>query len=266
MRTRHLLLALAVATAACGGQASAPGSAPRGPDPAVAPAGATPGAGAASPAGTTAGGASTEDAREPRDRGPAPEPALREVRIPAGTRLPIELLSAVASDTSRVEDPVRARLRRALVIDGIEVLPAGSTLVGSVTEVRRPGRIKGRAHVAFRFHTIEPAKGGERLAIRTAPVARLGPASKRRDAAMIGLPAAGGAVIGAIVGGGDGAAKGAAIGGAAGAGAVLATRGKDVRIDPGTRFVVRLAAPVTVRVPAGGARTAGGSERAGHSR
>lgn len=250
MRTRHLLLALALAAAACGGQTSAPGSAARGPHPAAAPAGVTPGAGAADPAGTTAAGASAQNARRPLDRELARKPELRAVVVPAGTRLPVELLTAVASDASRVEDPVRARLRRTVVIGGIEVLPAGSTLVGSVTDVRRPGRIEERGRVAFRFHTIELGGGAERLAIRTAPVARRAPATTRRDAAMIGLPAAGGAVIGAILGGGGGAAKGAAVGGAAGTGVVLATRGKEVRIEPGARLVIRLTAPVTVRVPA----------------
>lgn len=48
---------------------------------------------------------------------------------------------------------------------------------------------------------------------------------------------------------GYGAAKGAAIGGAAGTGVVLSTRGKEVRLDPGTNLSVRLAAPVTIRVP-----------------
>lgn len=241
MRTRVLFLALAVATAACGGG--------RSPAPAGPPADASP---ASRPAGVTAGVQSAEpgvqNAREPAGARIAREPEYREVTIPANTRLPLELVTTIASDASRVEDPVRARLRRAIAIDGVEVVPAGSTLVGSVTEVRRPGRVKGRGRVAFQFHTIETV-GGERLAIRTGQIARLAPATRRRDAAMVGLPAAGGAVVGAIVGGGDGAAKGAAIGGAAGTGAVLATRGKDVRLAPGARLVVRLAAPVTVRVP-----------------
>jgi hypothetical protein len=67
---------------------------------------------------------------------------------------------------------------------------------------------------------------------------------------MIGGGAVGGAIIGGIMGGGSGAAKGATIGGAAGTGVVLSTRGKEVRLGPGARVSVRLAAPLTVRVPA----------------
>jgi hypothetical protein len=56
-------------------------------------------------------------------------------------------------------------------------------------------------------------------------------------------------VIGGIIGGGGGATKGAANGGAAGTGAVLATRGEEVRLGAGTPVSVKLTAPLTVRVP-----------------
>jgi hypothetical protein len=180
----------------------------------------------------------------------APAPVeYRELTIPAGTVLPVELQSTVASDTSQVEDAVRARLRRAIVIDGTTALPAGSTLGGSVTEATRSGRVKGRARVGFRFTTIQPSGGDESLRIRTTAIARTASATKKQDAAKIGIPAAGGAIIGGIVGGGDGAAKGAAIGGAAGTGVVLSTRGKEIRFGPGADFSVKLLQPITVRVP-----------------
>lgn len=178
-----------------------------------------------------------------------PEPAYREVTIPAGTVLPVTLATSVGSDTSRVEDPVRATLRRAVSIKGVEALPAGTALTGHVTSAQRSARVKGRAQVAFRFTRLDVPGDGGAVQIRTASVARTAEATKKRDAATIGGGAVGGAIIGGIVGGGDGAAKGAAIGGAAGTGAVLATRGREVRMASGTQLSVRLSAPVTVRVP-----------------
>lgn len=175
------------------------------------------------------------------------EPEYKEVTLPAGTALPVELQTTVSSDTSNVEDPVRGTLRRALVVDGLEVLPAGSTVSGVVTDATRSGRVKGRAHVAFRFDSLRARD--ERLDIRTASIGRTAPATKKQDAAKIGIGAGAGAVIGGIVGGGDGAAKGAAIGGAGGTGVVLATRGKEVTVPAGSDLSVKLAAPVTVRVP-----------------
>jgi outer membrane lipoprotein SlyB len=176
-------------------------------------------------------------------------PEYREVTIPAGTVLPVELQTAVGSDTSNVEDAVRGTLRRAVTVGGVEALPAGTTLHGLVTAAERSGRVKGRARIALRFTRLASPHDAERVAISTGTIARLAEATKKQDAAKIGGGAAGGAIIGGILGGGDGAAKGAAIGGAAGTGVVLSTRGKEVRLGPGADLSVRLQAPVTVRVP-----------------
>ena len=173
-------------------------------------------------------------------------PTYREVTLPAGTTLPLELKSAVASDTSNVEDVVRATLRRAITIGGQQVLPAGAEVVGAVTSAERSGRVKGRARVAFRFTSLEHA--GDRYDIRTDSIARLAPATKGEDATKIGVGAGAGAAIGAVLGGGSGAAKGAAIGGAGGTGVVLATRGKEVRLAPGTTVNTKLTSPLTIRV------------------
>jgi hypothetical protein len=175
-------------------------------------------------------------------------PEYREVTLPAGTVLPVELTTAVSSDASHVEDAVRGTLRRAVTIDGVQALPAGTAVSGVVTAVERSGRVKGRAQVAFRFSTVDPPGDAERLSMRTDTIARAAQATKKTDAAKIGGGAAGGAIIGGIIGGGDGAAKGAAIGGAAGTGVVLGTRGKEIRLAAGTPVSVRLAAPLTVRV------------------
>lgn len=178
----------------------------------------------------------------------AAEPVYRDVTIPAGTVLSLDLNSAVGSDTSSVEDPVRATLRRAITIDGLQALPAGAAVTGHVTEAARSARVKGRGRVAFRFNQIDlPGEGG-RMAISTGTVTRVAPATKKQDAAKIGAGAAGGAIVGGLMGGGDGAAKGAAIGGGAGTAVVLSTRGKDVRLGEGANLSVKLTAPLTVRL------------------
>jgi hypothetical protein len=176
-------------------------------------------------------------------------PAVRAVTIPSGTQLSIELASSIGSASSRVEDPVRAVLSRPVLVDGTEALPAGTIVMGHVTSVERPGRVKGRGRIAFRFTSAAPAGSAERIPIRTATVTRLAPATKKEDAAKIGGGAAGGAVIGGILGGGDGAAKGAVVGGAAGTGLVLSTRGRDVTLGPGAALSVRLTEPAAVRIP-----------------
>lgn len=176
------------------------------------------------------------------------KPEYREVTLPAGTVLPVSLQTAVASDTSSPEDPVRGILRRPVSIDGVQVLPQGTAVLGHVTSATRSAKVKGRASVAFRFNRIDLPEN-ERAALSSGTITRVAAATKKEDAAKIGGGAAGGAIIGGLIGGGDGAAKGAAIGGAAGTGVVLSTRGKEVRLGPGLALSVRLTAPLVVRVP-----------------
>ena len=195
------------------------------------------------PGATTEEGTSTSTAAEKE------EPALpeyREVTIPAGTTLRLNLQSAVSSDGSQVEDTVRATLRQAVTVDGQTVLPSGTELVGTVTDAERSGRVKGRARVAYRFNSLR--YDSERYPITTAQISHQAQATKRKDATKIGVGAGVGAAVGALLGGGSGAAKGAAIGGAAGTGAVLATRGDEVRLGPGADVNTRLTAPLVVRV------------------
>jgi hypothetical protein len=173
----------------------------------------------------------------------------REITIPTGTVLPVDLETAVGSDLSHAEQPVRARLRRPIVVRGVSVLPTGTVMTGHVTKAQRPGKVKGRGVIAMRFDALDTPHGG-RERMSTATISRIAPATKDEDALKIAAPAAGGALIGALVGGGSGAAEGAAIGGGAGTAYVLSTRGKDVRLGRGANLSVKLTAPLRVKVRA----------------
>src|SRR3954465_6468500 len=181
----------------------------------------------------------------PREVAP-PVPVVHEVTVPAGTNLPLELTTALSTETATVESPVEARLTRAIEVNGRTALPAGAVLRGNVTEVERAGKVKGRSHLAFRFTSVTVA--GARENLRTNPVSFEGEASKGDDAKKVGIGAGIGAAIGAIAGGGSGAAKGAAIGGGAGTAAVLATRGKEVELAAGTPVETTTANAFTIEV------------------
>jgi hypothetical protein len=209
-----------------------------------------------SPAGSTAeksaaaspADASLTPAPPTATAGTSAAPAYREVTLPAGTVLPVDLVTAVGSDISRVEQSVEGRLRAPVRSNGVDVLPAGTAISGHVTQARRPGRVKGRGLIALRFTRIDtPGEGTSRIS--TAQISRLAPATKQQDALKVVAPAAAGAVIGRVAGGKGAARKGAVIGGAAGTGYVLSTRGKEVRLGKGANLSVRLTAPLTVRVP-----------------
>jgi hypothetical protein len=174
----------------------------------------------------------------------------REVTVPAGTELPIVLDTSVGSKTSRVEDPVRGHLSRAISVDGRPVLAEGSIVSGVVADATPAGKVKGRAHLAVRFDSIAPREGGERYRIETAAVGRTAPATTKDDAIKIGAPAAGGAIIGAIVGGGKGAAIGTAVGGGGGTAVVLSTTGKETSLPVGSALRLKLTTPLTIRIGA----------------
>ena len=176
------------------------------------------------------------------------KPEYRELTLPSGTALTVQLTSTVGSDTSRVEDPVRGTLRNAVRIDGFEALPVGTAVLGHVTRAEPAGKVKGVASIAFRFNTIDLPGDGARENVNTATYSRVSRTTRRKDATKIGVGAGAGAVIGGILGGGSGAAKGAAIGGGAGTAVVLSTKGDEVRIPAGTPVTIRLTAPLTVRV------------------
>jgi hypothetical protein len=203
---------------------------------------------------TTGAGDTAPDNPSTEPRGKTPletavtKTVVREVTIPAGTELPIVLDTAVSSKTSRVEEPVRAHLSRAISIDGLQALPAESAVSGVVTDATPSAKVKGRAHLAVRFESITPRGSDERYRIETAAIGRTAPSTTKKDAVKIGGPAAGGAIIGAIVGGGKGAAIGAAAGGGAGTAVVLSTSGKETSLPSGTPLRLRLTAPLTVRV------------------
>jgi hypothetical protein len=227
--------------ASAGGAAPAGTAAPAAHAPAKAPAAA--GAGAPASAQSPSNGQAASSGAAAPAQPPAPE--YREITIPAGTTLSVALTSAHASDTSAVEEAVRGTLRRAVLVDGAEALPAGTLVGGAVIEAVPAGRVKGRARLALRFTSLTLEE--EEHPMATEAIAREARATKGKDAAKIGIGAGAGAVVGAIAGGKKGAVVGGAIGAGAGTGVVLATSGEEVRMAAGSTVSVRLREPLVIR-------------------
>ena len=253
MRTTFVswLLAATVGVAACGqpatsSQASQPAdqSQPAAQTPPADQA-QTP-ASLAAPAGAPAG---STPASAPAPPPPPPPPTFQEVTLPPETTIPVKLVSSLASNTSKVEDPVRAEVRKDVEYSGLVVIPAGTTLSGTVTDAERSGKVKGLARLAFRFSSL--SLGDERYDLTASPITVTAQSTKKKDATKVGIGAGAGAVIGGIIGGGKGAAIGAGVGGGAGTGVVMASRGREVHLPAGTPITLTLNEPLTVRVPLG---------------
>lgn len=158
--------------------------------------------------------------------------------LPAGTPLRVVLQNGVGSDVSAPGSEFSAVLADPVVVDGKTVLSKGSAVVGRVTDVKKSGRVKGRASISLTLTSLVHKNKSIPIATRT--YVGVAKSTRKRDVATVGGAAGVGAVIGAIAGGGKGAATGAAIGGAGGTGVVLATRGDDVHYPPEShlRFVL----------------------------
>ncbi len=184
---------------------------------------------------------------EPPPPPPPPVPEYVDVTVPSDAVLGLQIERTVSSELARVEDKVDARVTRDVRVENRVAIPAGSTVRGSVTEVDKGGRIKGRARLAIRFHTIVLADGTE-LALKTDPVVREGASAGGESAAKVGGATIGGAILGAILGGGKGAAIGGAIGAGAGTAAAMSNDRNPATLSAGTTVTVRMQAPVTVTV------------------
>ena len=192
---------------------------------------------------------SVPEYREPEPPAPPPPPAPEfvDLTVPSDAVLGLQIERTVSSELARVEDKVDARVTRDVRVADRIAIPAGSTVRGSVSEVDRGGRMKGKARLAIRFHTIVLADGTQ-LALKTDPVVREGQSPGGESAAKVGGAAIGGAILGAILGGGKGAAIGGAVGAGAGTAAAMTNDRNAATLAAGTTVTVRMQAPVTVTV------------------
>lgn len=189
---------------------------------------------------------------QPIEPPPAPEPAAAtkpvfEVIIPSTSVIGLELETTLSSETASVEDRVDARVTRDVYADGRLAIPAGSRVIGAVTVVERGGKVKERARLGVRFHTLVLA-GGRQVNLRTEEIYRAGDSPADSSSKKIGGAAVGGAVLGAIIGGKKGALIGATTGAAGGTAAVMAGDRKPATLTSGTVVTVKLAAPATLEV------------------
>ena len=176
-----------------------------------------------------------------------PEPVLTEVVIPASSVIGLEIETTVSSERARLEDRGEARVTRDVFADGRLALPAGSRVIGAVSLVERGGKVKERARLGIRFHTVVLASGRQ-VSLRTEPIYREGDSPTGDSSRKIGGAAIGGAVLGAILGGGKGAIAGGAAGAAGGTAVVMAGDRHPAVLSSGSIVTVKLAGPASLDV------------------
>jgi len=195
---------------------------------------------------------------------PAEESARGDFVIPPGTRVPLSLINSISTKNSAEGDRVYLETVFPILADGKIVIPPGSYVLGTITESKRPGRVKGRGELYLRFDSLTLPNGVTRnfrarvgsldgsakdeLDRAEGKISSEG--NKSGDAQTIGTAASAGASVGAIAGSvGGNTVRGLGIGAAAGAAAgmmgVLLSRGPDVVLNRGTTLEMVLDRPVS---------------------
>jgi type IV secretion system protein VirB10 len=184
--------------------------------------------------------------------------------VPTGTRIPLSLINSVSTKNSAEGDRVYLETVFPILANGRIVIPPGSYVMGTITEVKRPGRVKGRGELYLRFDSLTLPNGVTRDF--RARVGSLDGASndeldrgegtiksrgnKGGDARTVAETTSAGTSVGAIAGSisgrpGMGLGIGAAAGAAAGLMGVLLTRGPDVVLVRGTTLEMLMDRPVS---------------------
>lgn len=176
-----------------------------------------------------------------------PQKTFEELVVSADSVIGLQIENTLTSERARIEDRVEARVTRDVKVGDRIAVPAGSRMMGSVTQVERGGKVRERARLGVRFHTLVLADG-TRVPISTDTLYREGVAPTKESAAKIGGAAVGGAVLGAILGGGKGAAAGAAAGAAGGTAVVMAGDRNPAVLAAGSNVTVRVLSPVTITI------------------
>ncbi len=185
------------------------------------------------------------------------------ISVPADTTIPIMLITPINTKSAYVGASFYCESVYPITVANRIIIPKGSSVRGTITQVVRPGRVKGKALIGLRFDemvlpngtTVQlravlsgfGTTGGEKYKPDEGKIE--GETTKGEDAGKVITTTVSGAEMGTIIGlekgaVGEGAGIGAGAGAAAGAIWVLASRGKEAVLPHGTSLELKLTQPL----------------------
>jgi hypothetical protein len=108
----------------------------------------------ATPPSRAPAGATQSATPAPSTPEPVPAPPPEPVVIPSGTVLTVRLQQTLSSKTNNEGDSFNATLAEPVTVRGKTVVPAGSSVSGTVTEAHRAGRFKGGASLDIALNSL----------------------------------------------------------------------------------------------------------------
>src|ERR1700688_3138825 len=82
--------------------------------------------------------------------------------VETGTHVPLSLINSVSTKNAVPGDRVYLESVFPILVDGRIVIPPGSYVSGTITEVQRPGKVKGRGEFHLRFDSLTLPNGTTR--------------------------------------------------------------------------------------------------------
>lgn len=207
--------------------------------------------------------ADSKDAKLEAKSDAKPEAKSDEFVVPAGTKVPLSMINSISTKTAAEGERIYLETVFPILASGHIVIPPGSYVAGTVTSVKRPGRMKGRGELYIRFDSLTLPNGVTRdFRARMGSLDGTAPetldksegkikseGNKAGDLKTVGEAAGAGATVGGLAGAASGhAGMGAGIGAAAGATAgligVLMSRGPEAVLAKGTTMEMVLDRPL----------------------
>jgi hypothetical protein len=140
-------------------------------------------------------------------------PPEKIFEIEAGRKIPLTFLKSVSSKTAQPGDPIYLATLFPIMASGRVAIPPGAYVTGSVVEVKRAGKVKGRAELRVKLDTLILPDGTSRdfrgnlagVDSTTGEVVDAegkvqGRGGKMDDVKKIGTAAGAGAAVGAAAG------------------------------------------------------------------
>ena len=171
-----------------------------------------------------------------------PEP----ITIAAGTPVTVRLQNTISSASAQPGDTFDFTLLEPLVVNGRTVATSGAAGVGRVVAAKESGRLHNAGYLRIAMSSIDI--DGKQVPVQSSSIFISGGKYVKRNTAIIGGSAAGGALIGGLMGGGKGALIGAGVGAGAGTAGAAATGKKDVSFAAERTLTFKITQPVTVQM------------------
>src|ERR1700727_237467 len=90
---------------------------------------------------------------------PAPAAAPDQFTVESGVKVPLNLINSISTKHSLEGDKVYLETAFPILANGRIVIPVGSYVSGTVTQIKKPGRVKGRGEIYVRFDTLTLPNG-----------------------------------------------------------------------------------------------------------